>query len=82
VLLYPGARTDEEGAGRARSVLQNSEVVEITIELGKNELDSLRRDARKYVKATLKVGERVYKDVGIHSRGRPAASAASMTGRV
>jgi hypothetical protein len=44
-------------------------VVELSVEIGKAEMDSLRREPRKYVKATLKEGNKVYKDVGVHLKG-------------
>jgi spore coat protein CotH len=44
-------------------------VVHLKIEIGKAELESLRREPRKDVKATLKDGDKTYKDVGIHVKG-------------
>src|SRR5215217_4664214 len=40
---------------------------EITVD--KANLDQLRREPRKYVRCTLKVGDKTYKDVGIHLKG-------------
>lgn len=45
------------------------QVVKIAIEVGKAESESLRKEPRKYVKATVKVGDQTYKDVGVHLRG-------------
>jgi hypothetical protein len=39
------------------------------IEIDKASADSLRREPRKYVKCTLKVGDETYKDVAIHLKG-------------
>jgi spore coat protein CotH len=39
------------------------------IEVDKATADSLRREPRKYVKCTLKVGDQTFKDVGIHIKG-------------
>jgi spore coat protein H len=39
------------------------------IEVDKAAADSLRREPRKYVKCTLKVGDETFKDVGIHLKG-------------
>jgi len=39
------------------------------IEVDKATADSLRREPRKYVKCTLKVGDQTYKDVAIHLKG-------------
>src|SRR5262249_3977764 len=42
----------------------------LSLELGPKELDSLRREARRYVKATLKEGDKiVYRNVGVHLKG-------------
>ncbi|HEX4612164.1 MAG TPA: CotH kinase family protein [Urbifossiella sp.] len=43
--------------------------VQLVIEVGQKESDSLRREHRKYVPATVKEGGNTYKDVGIHLRG-------------
>ena len=42
-------------------------VFQIAVE--KAEADSLRREPRKYVKCTLRVGDQVFKDVAIHLKG-------------
>ncbi len=44
-------------------------VVHLKIEIDKKGMESLRREPRKYVKATLKDGDKEYRDVGIHLRG-------------
>lgn len=45
-------------------------VVHLAIDLGPKELDALRREPRKYVKATLKEGDKiVFKDIGVHIKG-------------
>lgn len=44
-------------------------VVHFKIELGPKELESLRREQRKYVKCTLKEGGTVHENVGIHLKG-------------
>lgn len=41
----------------------------LQIAIEKAEADSLRREPRKYVKCTLRVGDQVFKDVGIHLKG-------------
>lgn len=49
---------------------KSDKVWQLVLDLGPQELDSLRREGRKYVKATLKEGDKVvYKDVGIHLKG-------------
>src|SRR4051794_23229794 len=69
VFLTPAFAQTKKALAEREAFFKTPKVIEIAIELGKNELDSLRRDARKYVKATLKVGERVYPNVGIHLKG-------------
>lgn len=41
----------------------------LRIEISRVNLEALRRDARKYVPATVTVGETVYKDVAVHLKG-------------
>lgn len=49
---------------------KSGKVVEINVEIGTKEMDSLRREDRKYVKAKLtEDGKTVYTDVGVHLRG-------------
>ena len=48
---------------------KTAKVIDVAIDAGKTESDSLRREPRKYVKTTLKVGDKTYKDVGIHIKG-------------
>jgi spore coat protein CotH len=48
----------------------SGKVVFLTIDLAPKELEALRREPRKYVKATLKEGDKiVFQDVGIHLKG-------------
>lgn len=47
----------------------SGKVVHLSIEIANKEMDSLRREPRKYVKATLKAGDQLFKDVGIHVKG-------------
>src|SRR5437764_1265425 len=67
--LTPAFAQTKKALAEREAFFKTPKVLEIAIELGKGELDSLRRDARKYVKATLKVGERAYPNVGIHLKG-------------
>src|SRR4051812_31300827 len=56
-------------AERAR-FFKGDKVYDLVIELDKANLDSLRREPRKYAKATLKEGDKVVgTDVGIHLKG-------------
>jgi spore coat protein CotH len=56
-------------ADQRDAFFKDGKVVHLKIELGKAELESLRREPRKYVKCTLKEGDASYPDVGIHVKG-------------
>jgi spore coat protein CotH len=43
--------------------------IEISLEIGPKEMDSLRKQDRTYVKAKLTEGKDAYRDVGVHLRG-------------
>ena len=47
----------------------DGKIVHLKVDLGKNELESLRREPRKYVRATLKEGDKIFANVGIHVKG-------------
>jgi spore coat protein H len=71
-----GSRAGPAAAQKARTPAEEvdaffarGEPVSIAVEVGQKEADSLRRDHRKYVPATLKEGGQTYKDVAIHLRG-------------
>src|SRR5438874_10114560 len=51
------------------ALFRKLQVLNLTIEVGKPEADSLRREPRKYVKCVLKEGTAEYADVGIHLKG-------------
>jgi spore coat protein H len=44
-------------------------ILQLKIEIDKPAIESLRREPRKYVKATLKEGDKEYKNVGVHVKG-------------
>ena len=70
IAALPGPVPAQKPADESKAFFDGGKVVKLTIELGPKELDSLRREPRKYVKATLKEDDRVvYKDVGIHVKG-------------
>ncbi len=52
----------------------SGKIIHVHITLDNKSLDSLRREPRKYVKANLKVGDKEYKDVGIHLKGAAGSS--------
>lgn len=51
------------------SLFKAPKVLEIAIEITKADLDSLRRDPRTYVRATLRQGGKEYADIGVHIKG-------------
>jgi len=59
------AKPAEESA----EFFKSGKVLELAIELGPKELESLRREPRKYVAATLKEGDKVYRNIGLHVKG-------------
>src|SRR5262245_25507105 len=69
VFTPPAGLADGKNAEASAKLFSGDKVLQLTIELGPKELDSLRREPRKYVKATLKEGDTVYADVGMHLKG-------------
>ena len=61
---------DADAVKDSDALFNSTQVLHLAIELGPKELDSLRREPRKYVKATLKEGDKiVFRDVGVHLKG-------------
>jgi spore coat protein H len=56
-------------AGETDAFFRSGKVLHLAIDLDPQALESLRREPRKYVKAVLKEGDRVYRDVGVHVKG-------------
>jgi spore coat protein H len=70
--LFAGAPAfggDKKKKDPSDELFKSDKVLELVIELGPKELDALRREPRKYVKATLKDGDKTYADVGMHLKG-------------
>ena len=65
----PAAAQKDKKATEADAFFARGEPVTIVIEVGQKEADSLRREPRKYVPATLKEGGQTYKGVGVKLRG-------------
>jgi spore coat protein CotH len=59
----------QKPAEQSAAFFKSDKILHLEIEIGKKELDALRRDPRKYAKATLKEGAIVYPDIGIHVKG-------------
>jgi spore coat protein CotH len=59
-----------KAADESDKLFTSGEVLRLAIELGPNELNALRREPRKYVRATLKEGDKVVgREVGVHLKG-------------
>src|SRR5262245_59722026 len=69
-LLLSGSASADDPVKDSDAFFASNKVVHLTIELDKKDLESLRREPRKYVKATLKEGDKViFRDVGVHLKG-------------
>src|SRR5262245_66522570 len=69
-LTSSSAAADATAVKESDALFNGTQILNLTIELGPKELDSLRREPRKYVKATLKEGDKVvFADVGVHLKG-------------
>ena len=66
-------KTDKATAERD-ALFNGKTVLTLSFELTNESLDSLRREGRKYVPATLKEGDKVYGKVAIHLRGAAGSS--------
>ncbi|HUR39143.1 MAG TPA: CotH kinase family protein [Planctomycetota bacterium] len=53
----------------AEAFFKTPKVVEISIEIAPEEYAALKREPRKYVRATLKEGDKTWKDVALHLKG-------------
>lgn len=65
----PPTNAESPTAKESAAFFKEGKVVQLSITLDRADLDSLRREPRKYAKATLKQGDKVYKNVGIHVKG-------------
>jgi spore coat protein H len=59
----------QKPAEQSAAYFKSDKILHLEIDIGKKELDALRREPRKYVKATLKDGKDTYPDIGIHVKG-------------
>jgi spore coat protein H len=69
--LLPAMATDgPKAVDESDALFRSGEVLRLAIELGPKELAALRREPRKYVRATLKEGDKVVgREVGVHLKG-------------
>lgn len=63
------AATRAEHRAAADALFTNSTVLRLRLRLSKEAMDSLRKEPRKYVEATLREGDTVYEKVGVHLKG-------------
>src|SRR3712207_3679249 len=69
-LTLAPAEAAADAAKDSDDFFASKEVVTIAIDVDKKEMEALRREPRKYAKATIaENGKAVYKDVGIHVKG-------------
>src|SRR5258705_13772569 len=71
-LAIPPAEA-QKAAADSDDFFKKHTIVHLNIEIGPKEMDALRREPRKYVRATLKEGDKivykVHKEVGVHVKG-------------
>ena len=67
----PAPKVTKKAAGDA---FFEGPIQRFDITLTKPDWDALSRESRKYVKASVKVGDRIYPDVGIHVKGAAGSS--------
>ncbi len=68
--LLPATARGQKAADESDAYFKSANIVKLEIEIGPKEMDSLRRENRKYVKCTLKEDDKVVgADVGIHLKG-------------
>ncbi len=65
----PAKAQVKKALAESDAFFRTPKVVDIAIELEKTELDKLRREPRKYAKATIRVGDKIFPNVGIHIKG-------------
>jgi len=69
VISLPESAVAKTATEERDEFFKSGPVLNLEFTLEKKEYESLQREPRKYVKATLKEGDKVIKDVGIHLKG-------------
>jgi spore coat protein CotH len=69
LLLAPAHAHAQKPAEESDAFFKSDKVLNLEINLDKKELEALRSEPRKYVKATLKDGDKVYAKIGVHIKG-------------
>jgi spore coat protein CotH len=68
--LLPATVRGQKAAEESDAYFKSSKILKLELEIGTKEMDSLRREQRKYVKCTLKEDDKVVgTDVGVHLKG-------------
>lgn len=69
VLPLPRSAHAQKPAAQADAFFASGPVLHLTIDVEPKDVQMLNQNPRKYVKATLTEGDKVYKDIGIHLKG-------------
>jgi hypothetical protein len=69
VLAENESTSRQTGDFPGTDLFANDSVLRIQVEIGPQELQSLRKESRRYVRSTIFAGGRVYHDVGLHLKG-------------
>lgn len=65
----PSSACAQKAAKLSEDFFKSDKVLNLELEIGKKEMDALRRNPRAYVRATLKDGGTTYPNIGIHIKG-------------
>lgn len=68
-LAAPPTEAQKKTAADIDAFFASGRIPNLTMTLDPKDAESLRREPRKYVKATLKDGDKTYKDLAVHLRG-------------
>src|SRR6478672_5240862 len=69
-ILCGPAAYGQKPAEASDAFFKSDKVLQLSLDLGPKEMDALRREPRKYVKGTLREGDKVvYNNVGVHLKG-------------
>ena len=69
VIAAKAPKEPQKDRAEADALFTQSNVLRLRLEIAKPDLDSLRKNPRKYVKVTLREGDAVFEDVGVHLKG-------------
>lgn len=69
IQCQPESALAQNAAEQADALFSSGKILHLTIDVEAKDLQLLGQNPRKYVKATLREGDKVYKDIGIHLKG-------------